>query len=286
MASSIWSFGFGSNMNVEFVRAKKGIHPLESTPAIVKGWKMAMCSRGFPLVEPRYAVAVKEEGAEIHGVALLLSAEGAAEMDRQEGSGRVYDKAEISMTAYDGRKMTGFMYVSRKGPLTEEPCSARYRKVLVDGARDAGLSTAYIEKLATMPAYSPAQETLQKRRALPSPDALPAMTLQDLQGTKGQGEMAHTSILGYVIRVPPSNFGYSAWEGRDFTASRSRVFVGASPDEGDGLGTFPMEAPVAEWTQERLEYLRHWLDYYIGKEGAESVAYLAEFKSQNPDVPL
>merc|ERR1712141_148671 len=57
MASdTIWSFGYGSNMDVVAMEAKKSVKVLEHTPAILKGYKME-CNLKSPFhhVEPAYA---------------------------------------------------------------------------------------------------------------------------------------------------------------------------------------------------------------------------------------
>ena len=51
----MWSFGFGSNMNVDFVVNKKKIPVLESVAGIVSGWRVAMAQKAMPLVEPAFA---------------------------------------------------------------------------------------------------------------------------------------------------------------------------------------------------------------------------------------
>lgn len=38
--ASVWTFGFGSNMNVGLLRSKKGHVVLDHAPAIVKSWRL------------------------------------------------------------------------------------------------------------------------------------------------------------------------------------------------------------------------------------------------------
>ena len=56
---AVWSFGFGSNMNVEFVRHKKGYTVLDHAPAVVKGYRMAFATGGFECVEPSFATTFR-----------------------------------------------------------------------------------------------------------------------------------------------------------------------------------------------------------------------------------
>ncbi len=81
------------------------------------------------------------------------------------------------MDAYDGRKLNGFVYVSKTPPTSEKAPSARYLGVLVKGrlirtrcnkrlqldrnnsafrvlgARQAGLKDEYVERLAKFDTY-------------------------------------------------------------------------------------------------------------------------------------
>jgi len=68
----VWSFGFGANMDVEFMKNKKGLEITDSVAAIVKGWKMMMTLAvpNWHLVEPSFANACPgKESDEIHGLA-------------------------------------------------------------------------------------------------------------------------------------------------------------------------------------------------------------------------
>ena len=98
-----------------------------------------------------------------------------------------------------------------------------------------------------------------------------------MQATKGQWQLGQTSILGFVSCVPCRNFGYG--RGRGMT-SLPAGFVGANPDEADSLGTLPVETSVADWTAERLDYLRHSLDYYIARDSAVSLAHTSPLLAQ------
>jgi hypothetical protein len=80
-----WSFGFGSNMNVEQVQTKKGLKVGAHVCASLSGWKIAFTMGGLEYVEPSFADAKKtgDDRDEIHGVALALSAKDMAKLDSQ-----------------------------------------------------------------------------------------------------------------------------------------------------------------------------------------------------------
>jgi hypothetical protein len=66
----VWSFGFGSNMDPDFLRNKKGLEITDHVGAAVIGWKMMMTIKTRMIkVEPAYANAcLGKESDEIHGL--------------------------------------------------------------------------------------------------------------------------------------------------------------------------------------------------------------------------
>lgn len=277
---AVWSFGFGSNMNVEFVRRRKGLEVLASAPAVVPGWRLSFALRGLPRVEPAWATAVRgAERDELHGVALMLSREAAARLDRQESG---YTRAPVTIRAYDGRVLAGYLYTSAV-PLCEREvaCSRRYRELLVSGAAAAGLDAAYVRSLATLPVYEPSARTRARRAALPPPEALPPCAAAELAASVGVGACALTAVLGYVLRVPLHALASSSHEGRDITACRARYFRGL-PAGGadDDSAALPLARPLARMGAHEREYVCHWLDYYLAA-GAQAIAYLRELLGQD-----
>lgn len=157
--AAVWSFGIGSNMNVDLVETKKQVKVIESVGGRVPGWRMSFTSvgrrrcptqrsgtvavslpralavppaplctphprhlttvlithprqmpiqDGLDYVDPRFGscslMTPEEEAAGVramHGVALCLSPEDMARMDKQEGydpdSDRGYAKAEVQV---------------------------------------------------------------------------------------------------------------------------------------------------------------------------------------------
>ena len=115
---------------------------------------------------------------------------------------------------YDGATLETHIYSKLVAPgpggeIIERPCSIRYRNILVSGASAAGLTPAYIDKLAALPVYSPTAETLAARESLPVPESLPAVTVAELALSKETptlepGDLWRTSVLGYVFELPHS----------------------------------------------------------------------------------
>jgi len=265
-------------MNVDIVQNKKRVEVLDHTPAVVSGWRLSFSLGGISHVEPSFATALRGRADDaIHGVALLLPRDAVQKLDRQEGA---YDKTPVIICAYDGRELHGWMYTSGWDAVPDVPCSKRYLALMIRGAREAGVRDDYVQELARRPHYTPDAQTLERRRALPIPDKLPSCTVQQLAATKG-GSRAYVSILGFVLETPRISF--QRHEARDITARQSRQWRGVSMDEDDDHGRMPMVEAVADMPADQVEFVWQWMDHYLHR-GAECVAYLEEFREQNPNV--
>ena len=130
---------------------------------------MTFSLRGIHHAEPYFSGMTAEEGAEVHGVAFCMDMESAANLDRNESGG--YYKQNVTLKAYDGRDLCGFIYMNRTPPQGDFEPSARYLGVLVKGAKQAGLNPDYIDKLSKRPVYKPDEVTLQARKERPDPDS-------------------------------------------------------------------------------------------------------------------
>ena len=76
-----------------------------------------------------------------------------------------YNKETVTLMAYDGRKLEGFVYMPKNISTTEYLPSPRYLGVLCKGARQANLDPGYIERLANRPVYnSEVREEVQLAR--------------------------------------------------------------------------------------------------------------------------
>jgi len=166
---TIWTFGFGSNMNIELLRSKKGIVVLDSTPATVRGWRLNFSFAAISLVEPSFADA--QPGCVddlIHGVAVQFPVDSYTKLCKQEAA---YKDAEVAIESYDGRTFVGRIFSKPNGNLDapDIPCSKRYLNVLVQGATDVKLNPDYI----AAPNLRHLDESLAKTKA-PKPVLAPS----------------------------------------------------------------------------------------------------------------
>ena len=221
-----------------------------------------------------------QDGAEVHGVAFLTDDESVAELDKSEGG---YNKAMVTMRAYDGRELEGFVYVPKTERREEFPPSSRYLGVLCKGARQAGLKTEYIKKLESLPTYSshdnPEVMRARKERANIM-DNLREITIKELSSHKFEDPWV--CCLGFVMK---QNSGLWRHRGRDITTRVLMQYHGIALDDNDDGGRPPYPL-VSSLSPGELEYVTSWLDHYhIGSTGfleedSNIVGFLKEFRMQ------
>jgi len=282
MDEGVWSFGYGSNMDIVALQTKKKVRVSQYAPAVLKGYKMAFTQGGPKYVEPGYGGLKKLEGAEVHGIAFCMDAESEAKLDRDEGAGKAYSKETVALRAYDGRDLEGFIYMPLKKTDEEHLPSARYLGVLCKGARQAGLDPEYISKLASHPVYRSEDhpEALQAREERNmAKSGLREVTRKELLDHKA--EDTWVSCLGFVIKAEGSNW-FGSHKGRDITTRTLMQFHGIPLDDNDDGGQPPYPL-LANLTDEEVEYITNWLDFYhAGRsdKNAEMIGFLKEFKEQ------
>lgn len=209
-SSTVWKFGYGSNMSVEFMRSKKGLNPLDSKRTKLLGFCLSFPEgRGIDFVEPAFATLKsnpnpdledKDEVYCVHGVSTLLTIDEANKLDEQE---RGYHIALCKALIYDDnnegnndiddknepKTILVEVYVPRKPLSLEHPegcCSDRYRDILIKGALENNLDNKWIEKLKKLKIYQPSIEILNIRKKQLSPSELPVMTIEELSKFDGE----------------------------------------------------------------------------------------------------
>ena len=83
-ASSVWKFGYGSNISPDFLRTKKQVAVLDCKRCVLNGFVLSFpLGRGLDLVEPSMATLRREADGFVHGTACLLPHEDAVKLDVQ-----------------------------------------------------------------------------------------------------------------------------------------------------------------------------------------------------------
>lgn len=258
--STIWFFGYGSNMDSENLSKKKGVAVLQTTPAILRGYKMAFSLPAITYAEPFFANCEKgEESDNIHGVAFETDSDSVAKMDKVESG---YDKASVQLEAYDGRKMNGYVYVNKphREVRVGNP-SGRYLRLLINGAKAAGLDKEYIARLEATPVYKPSAETLAKRASsIAGNHPVKEMTKASL----GEDPSHFVSIFGYIINAGPPTGFFASHRGKDITNRMVRHYLNLPLDDAED----PQDAAhlpsmkALEAHQDVIDYVWTWFDQY------------------------
>jgi cation transport regulator ChaC len=143
-----WYFGYGSNMHPAIFLDRRQMHPLLTRTARLENYNLCFNlpigpgERGVANIEP-------ESGARTCGVLYLLTPEELGRLDRTEGVHfGAYHRIRVAVLVEDGARVPAFTYrasVTREG---RKP-SARYLRLLVEGARLHGLPRDYVQFLAS-----------------------------------------------------------------------------------------------------------------------------------------
>lgn len=149
-APSLWYFGYGSNMDPRTFLGRRGMRPERSAVARLDDHALRF---DLPIGPGERGVAnvVPEAGAEVWGVAYLLSADQAGRLDRTEGVHRgFYVRREISLDAGDDGSLSAFTYHSARGAPGRKP-SRRYMRLLLAGCQHHGLPQTWVDHLRALP---------------------------------------------------------------------------------------------------------------------------------------
>tara|TARA_B100000795_G_scaffold11845_1_gene8157 strand:- start:1538 stop:2191 length:654 start_codon:yes stop_codon:yes gene_type:complete len=123
----------------------------------------------FPPLEPAMASIEASAGDSCEGALYTLTPQGYEELWRSEGG--AMDRPgyeELVVTAEAGGESVQAITL-RAAPwmrlARDAPPSARYKKLIVDGAREVGLSEAYQQCIASLPAAAPSAALTALARA-------------------------------------------------------------------------------------------------------------------------
>eukprot|EP00581_Thalassiosira_minuscula_P016100 CAMPEP_0183727138 /NCGR_PEP_ID=MMETSP0737-20130205/24954_1 /TAXON_ID=385413 /ORGANISM="Thalassiosira miniscula, Strain CCMP1093" /LENGTH=295 /DNA_ID=CAMNT_0025958697 /DNA_START=7 /DNA_END=894 /DNA_ORIENTATION=+ len=286
----VWRFGYGSNIGLKNLREKKSLNPQRCLAGTIAGWELYF-KKGFsPYVEPAWAsIRTHPDGdaGELHGTAFLISEEEAEVLDRQEGGYNVHPSRFVS---YDGEVVEGVgLYVGKSGPKGGEEGipSLRYLRLMQDGAREAGLSKEWIERLDSIQYYvTPPEVRSQTEAWIAEFFADPARkdslwTSEELSKYDGSDPAfpVHIASMGYIVKVNPERSYFSSWKGHSITRRNLLQFNGKSLDKNDIRFDQPGFRPLpklASCSDEDREFLTQNLDSLLHK-GGTIVARLKDF---------
>jgi gamma-glutamylcyclotransferase len=154
----MWYFAYGSNMQSDTLRGRRGVVFARAVAARVPGWRVVFDKPPlFPIGEA-FANIVPDPGAVALGVAFLVGDDDLAHIERSEGVPignyrRVEVTVETLAPCDDDPRVAVSLASDRRDPSLRP--STRYMELLVAGAIEHGLPAEYVESLRAVPAVPP-----------------------------------------------------------------------------------------------------------------------------------
>ena len=141
-----WYLAYGSNMNRGVFENRRGMRPIQAQPALLENYQLRFNLAIGP-GERRVANLESQAGARTWGVLYLITVEQSQHLDRTEGVPRgAYRRIPVSAIVDGSEPIPAFTYQSNRISLGRKP-SARYIRLLIEGAAQHGLPPGYLRYL-------------------------------------------------------------------------------------------------------------------------------------------
>ena len=158
-SSTVRYFAFGSNLLASKMDGRGDTEVIARTRAAVAEHRLAFNMRMFPPLEPAMASIEPSSGETCEGVLYTLTREGYEALWQSEGGSMDrpgYEEIVVNTTVC-GRIVPAITL--RAAPWMrlrrDAPPSARYKGLILSGAKEIGLSDDYVRDLAALPVASP-----------------------------------------------------------------------------------------------------------------------------------
>ena len=145
---SIFYFGYGSNMSLEYIQNRRGVYPTKSLPGHLEGYRLIMNMEGPIFIEPSFANITPDSNGIVEGVVHLILETELTKIINTEGED--YEVTDIRVKTTEGNKSAKTLIYKAISDV-DIPPSRRYMKILIKAARDSRLSSEYIHKLESRP---------------------------------------------------------------------------------------------------------------------------------------
>ena len=145
MVGNGWYFAYGANMH-DSVLTRRGVRSLNAMPGVLEGYKRTLQMPGIRFAEPRFATLIESSRSRVHGVVHEMTGDDLLLLDRYELNQERFEvqiqsaETTVSATAYRSRLL-----------VEPGPCSRRYKRLMIEGARDHGLPEEAIAELTLIP---------------------------------------------------------------------------------------------------------------------------------------
>ncbi|KAJ3077337.1 hypothetical protein HK102_005254 [Quaeritorhiza haematococci] len=173
----VWYLAYGSNMNPNTLSNRRKVFPKVSKGCTVPGWYLNFDVLALPYFEPSFASISTAlplnpppsylaqfpgppQHLELQGVVHKITKTDFENICRTEGGGGHkdvgYQRVTVDVVTYEGEQLKA-VTLSQGSPRLlgllpySVPCSERYAKILVEGARHHHLNPAWISYLESLP---------------------------------------------------------------------------------------------------------------------------------------
>jgi gamma-glutamylcyclotransferase len=141
-----WYLAYGSNMNRGVFEGRRGMRPVRARAALLEDYRLRFNLAIGP-GERGVANLESQVGARIWGVLYLITVEQSEHLDRTEGVPRgAYRRTSVSAIVDGSEQIAAFTYQSDRNSPGRKP-SARYLRLLIEGAVQHGLPSDYLRYL-------------------------------------------------------------------------------------------------------------------------------------------
>ncbi|MGD2117907.1 MAG: gamma-glutamylcyclotransferase [Chromatiales bacterium] len=259
-------FGYGSNLNMTSLRAK-GVEPLASRRAVLPGWCLRFNVQHFFRHEGGVGNIERSDKADSRVLGVLYDCpdEALAPLDAVEACGHGYDRITVDVDA-EGESVPALTYVGMP-EFIDDSClpSRRYLNIVVDGARQAGLDSDYVQNLMAHPVH----QSKEHPPFVPPPGDYPTFDTDSLAR-----QPLYTALYGAVFDMsqarPLHEYLKSFFGGRDMT-----LFHLKRLDSSDGQESME-DILHGRLNQAQQRYLNGYLNEY-----AKEYRYVGRFNYHN-----
>ena len=145
---SIYYFGYGANMSINYLKSRRKVFPNESISSKLNDFKLIMNMEGPNFIEPSFANIKRQEGSLVEGVLHKISQNELNQIISSEGEN--YELLDLLVKA-KSKQIKAKTLIYKTDKLISTPPSKRYMKILIKAAIESRLSSDYIQKLKKHP---------------------------------------------------------------------------------------------------------------------------------------
>lgn len=138
-------FAYGANMNTR-VLVRRGLAWVGGEPGVLRDYECLFAVPGLPWIEPGFLTVRQAPGDLVHGVLYEMSADDLQALDGYESEQvRFVVSIETGSGTYEATTYRSKRFVPGLKP------SRRYKRLVVQGARDHGLPEDWIARFEEQP---------------------------------------------------------------------------------------------------------------------------------------